>query len=118
VKGASTWLTALPLTEHGFALHNSACELCVEPDLWPVTSDRLNGASVNSQDGARLNVSANGVWDGRFQKTYFDVRVINPLAPSNRNKALAAVCRKQELEKKQAYQHRIQEVESRGPLGG
>ena len=47
----------------------------------------------------------------RFQKTYFDVRVFNPLAPSNRNKAPAAVYRKHKLEKKWAYQQRIQEVE-------
>ena len=86
-------------------------EVCVEPDLQPVTSDQLNGASANSQDSARLVVSANGVWGGRFQKTYFYVRVFNPLAPSKRNQAPAAVYRKHELEKKQAYQQRIQEVE-------
>ena len=172
VKGASTWLTVLPLTEHGFTLHKSAfhdalalrygwtpsrmpskcecgcgntfnvehalscakggfpslrhnevrditaslltevcSEVCVEPDVQPVTSDQLNGASANRQDGARLDVSANGVWGGRFQKTYFDVRVFNPLAPSNRNQAPASVYRKHELEKKRAYQQRIQEVE-------
>ena len=170
VKGASTWLTVLPLTEHGFTLYKSAfhdalalrygwtpsrmpskcecgntfnvehalscakggfpslrhnevrditaslltevcSEVCVEPDLQPVTSDQLNGASANRQDGARLDVSANGVWGGRFQKTYFDVRVFNPLAPSNRNQAPASVYRKHELEKKRAYQQRIQEVE-------
>ena len=60
-------------------------EVCVEPNLQPVSSDQLNGATANSQEGVRLNVSANGVWGGRFQKTYFDVRVFNPLAPSNRN---------------------------------
>ena len=86
-------------------------EVCVEPDLQPVTPDQLNGASADSQDGARLDVSANEVWGGRFQKTYFDVRVFNPLAPSNRNQAPAAVYRKNELEKKRAYQQRVQEVE-------
>ena len=55
------------------SLLTEACsEVCVEPDLQPVTSDQLNGASANSQDGARLGMSANGVWGGRFQKTYFD----------------------------------------------
>ena len=39
-------------------------QVCVEPDLQPVTSDQLNGASANSQDSARLDVSANGVWGG------------------------------------------------------
>ena len=74
--------------------------------MQPVTPDQLNGASANSQDGARLDVSANGVRGGRFQKTLFDVRVFNPLAPSNRNQAPAAVYRKHELEKKRAYQQR------------
>ena len=75
-------------------------EVCVEPDLQPVTTDQLNGASANSQDGARLDVSANGVWGGRFQKTYFDVRIFNPLTPSNRNQAPVAVYRKRKLEKR------------------
>ena len=169
-KGASTWLSALPLTEHGFTLHKSgfhdalalrygwtptrlltrcgcgsnfsvehalSCakggfptlrhneirditaslltevcsEVCVEPELQPVAPDQLSGATANSQDGARLDVSANGVWGGRFQKTYFDVRVFNPLAPSNRSQAPAAVFRKHELEKKRAYQQRVQDVE-------
>ena len=169
-KGASTRLTVLPLTEHGFTLHKSSfhdalalrygwtpfhlpskcecgnsfnvehalscrkggfpslrhneirditaslltevcSEVCTEPDLQPVTPDQLDGASANSQDGARLDVSANGVWGGRFQKTYFDVRVFNILACSNKNQALAAVYRKHELEKKRVYQQRILEVE-------
>ena len=92
-------------------LTEECSEVCVEPDLQPVTADQLNGASANSQDGARLDLSANGVWGGRFQKTYFDVTVFNPLAPSNRNQALAAVYRKRELEKKRAYQQQIQDVE-------
>ena len=50
-------------------------------------------------------------WGGRYQKTYFDVRVFNPLASSNRNQAPAAVYRKHELEKKWAHQQRIPEVE-------
>ena len=156
-KGASTWLSALPLTEHDFTLHKSgfhdalalrygsrlptkcgcgsnfsvehtlSCakggfptlrhneirdittslltevcsEVCIEPELQPVSPDQLNGISANSQDGASLDVSANGVWGGRFQKMYFDVQVFNPLAP---NQATAAVFRKHELEKKRAYQ--------------
>ena len=54
-------------------------------DLQPVTTDQLNGASANRQDGARLDISANGVWGGRFEKTHFNVRVLNLLAPTNRN---------------------------------
>lgn len=124
-KGASTWLTALPLKEHGFSLHKAAfhdamalrygwspsnlpskcdcgnnftvehalscakggfpsirhneirdltanlltevCnEVCIEPNLQPTTSDQLSGATANSLDGARLDISANGVWGGEI----------------------------------------------------
>ena len=138
-KGASTWLTVLPLTEHGFSLHRSAfqdalalrygwspsklpskcicgknftvehtlscargafpsirhneirdltanllTEVCndvrIEPDLHPVLSDQLSGATANSQDGARLDLSANGVWGGRYEKTFFNVS-LQPACP-------------------------------------
>ena len=88
-----------------------AKKYALNPKLQPVTPDQLNGASANRQDGARLDVSANGVWGGRFQKTYFDVRVFNPLAPSNQSQTPAATFRKHELEKKRAYQQRVQDIE-------
>ena len=72
---------------------------------------QLTGASSNSQDGARLDISANGVWGGRFEKTYFDVRVFNPHAPSNKNSTLSACYKKHEREKKRAYEQRVREVE-------
>ncbi|MDD9818414.1 MAG: hypothetical protein OXU61_09830, partial [Gammaproteobacteria bacterium] len=69
-----------------------------------------SGATANSQDGARLDVSANGVWGGRFEKTFFDVRVFNPYAPSN-NQTPSVCYRKHEQEKNRAYEQRICEVE-------
>ena len=86
-------------------------EVCIEPNLQPTTQDQLSGATTNSQDGARLDISANGVWGGRFEKTFFDVRVFNPHAPSNRNQTPSACYRKHEREKKRAYAQRILEVE-------
>ena len=44
--------------------------------------DRELPAGTNVQDGARLDISASGVWGGRFERTFFDVRVFNPLAAS------------------------------------
>ena len=83
----------------------------VEPDLQPVVPNQLDGASANSQDSARLDLSANGVWGGRYEKTFFDVRVFNPIAPSNRGLTPAAAYRKHEREKKRAYGQRVREVE-------
>ena len=169
-KGSSTWLTVLPLSEHGFALHKGAfhdalalrygwtpdrlpskCDcgvsfsvehalscpkggfpsirhneirdltatlltevcndVCIEPELQPVTDEELTGATANSQAGARLDIAANGVWGGTFERTYFDVRVFNPHAPSNRHTNLQSVYRKHEQVKKRAYEQRIREVE-------
>ena len=44
-------------------------------------------------------------------KTFFDVRVFNPIAPSNRGQTPAAAYRKHEREKKRAYEQRVREVE-------
>ena len=169
-KGASSWLTTLPIEEFGFALHKgvfqdalalrynwqpqrvpSTCgcgakfsvehalscpkggfpsirhneirdltanlltqvcsDVCIEPVLQPMSGEVLSSATSNTQDGARLDIAANGFWGGRFERTFFDVRVFNPHAPSHRQSSLAACYRKQELLKKRAYEQRVREVE-------
>ena len=157
-KGASSWLTSLPLEEFGFSLHKGAfrdaialrygwlpqhtpttctcgtnfsvehviscpkggfptirhnevrdltanliSEVCnnvsIEPMLQPITGEALSGASAITEDGARLDVAANGFWRGPFERAFFDVRVFNPHAPSNRQ-SLNACYRKHENIKK------------------
>ena len=169
-KGASSWLTALPISEFGFTLHKGAfrdalclrygwlpsrlperfdcgrqftvehalscpkggfpslrhneirditaalsAEVCnsvtVEPHLQPLSGEYLSGASANSQDGASLDVAMNGLWGGRYEKTYLDIRVFNPFAPSNRHPNLSTCYRKHENEKKREYEQRILNVE-------
>ena len=83
----------------------------IEPELQPVAGEVLSGATANSQDGARLDIAANGFWGGTFQRTYFDVRVFNPLAPSNNQTSLSSCYKKHEREKRRAYGQRIQDVE-------
>ena len=137
-KGASSWLTSLPVEEFGFTLHKgafrdaialeygwqpsyspsscacgsnfsvehalscprdgfpTAChnevrdltanlmtEVCHdEPTLQPITGEVLSNATTICDDGARLDIAANGFWGG--ERAFFDVRVFNPYAPSNR----------------------------------
>ena len=83
----------------------------IEPGLQPVTNETLTGASANRQDGARLDIAANGFLGGTFERTFFDVRVFNPHAPSNRHTQLSSCYRKHEQMKKSAYEERIREVE-------
>ena len=166
-KGASTWLTSLPIQEFGFALHKrafqdamalrynwqplqapSTCacgtkfsiehalscpkggfpsirhneirdltanllteicnDVCIEPDLQPIEGEVLTGSSSNTQDGARLDIATNGFGGGQFERTFFDVRVFNPHASSNRH---PRCYRKHELEKKRQYEQRVREIE-------
>lgn len=168
-KGASSWLTSLPLDEFGFTLHKgafrdavalrygwqpsyspSSCacgsnfsvehalscpkggfptirhnevrdltanlmtevchDVCVEPTLQPITGEVLSNATAISDDGARLDIAANGFWGGRSERAFFDVRVFNPHAPSNRQ-PLPTCYRKHENQKKRAYEQRVREVE-------
>ena len=86
-------------------------DVCIKSGLQPLTGEVLIGALSNVQDGARLDIAANGVWGGRFERTYFDVRVFNPHAPSHQQTNHSTCYRRQESLKKRAYQQRIREIE-------
>ena len=137
-RGASSWLTTLPLEEFGLTFHKGAfrdaialrygwqpaltpstcacgtsfsvehalscpmggfpilrhnevrdltaklmsevChDVCIEPTLQQITGEALSGASAITEDGARLDVAANGFWGGCFERAFFDVRVLTPM---------------------------------------
>ena len=94
---------------------NLMTEVChnvaIEPHLQPLTGRSLHGASSISQDGARLDVAADGFWGSRFERAFFDIRVFNPFAPSNQRSSLQACYRNHENVKKRAYDQRVREVE-------
>ena len=160
--GASSWLTTLPIKEHGFCLHKGAfadtlalrygwaptktpthcvrgavfaiepllscpCggfpslrhneirdltatllpevrnDVQVEPELQEINTETMSGRSANTTNGVRLDVAASGFWGGRRERIFIDVRVFNPLAPSNCNTSLDRYLAKQEHEKIQVY---------------
>ena len=100
------------LTAH---LMTEVCpNVALEPHLQPLTSERFSGTTAAAciQDGARLDVAADGFWGGRFEKSFFDVRVFRPYAPLNRRLQLPAACyRTHENIKKRAYEQQTREVE-------
>ncbi len=95
-------LTAKLLTE-------VCSDVRVEPDLQPVQAECLP-SSTNNNDGARLDIAANGFWGGRYERTFFDVRIFNPFAPSN-SSSLPNCYRRHENLKKNQYEARVREVE-------
>ena len=90
-------------------------EICsgvtTEPYLQTLTSESLGGATAIRGDEARLDIVADGLWGGRRERTYFDVRVVNPYARSNRLESLPALYRRHEKMKRRAYDQRVREVE-------
>ena len=168
-KRASSWLSTLPIAEHGFALHKGAFKdaLCLHyawypgylptkcvcgkqftvdhalscpcvgllslrhinirdvtadlnevchnvstvPDLQPLSGELLRQKTANTEDRAHLDVKAQGFWGDRCQCAFFDVRVFNPLAPSNHRLPLPQCFRSHEKEKRRAYDQRVREVE-------
>ena len=46
----------------------------IEPDLQPVEGELLTGLSANVQDGARLDIAANGFWVVSRGLTSFAIR--------------------------------------------
>ena len=59
----------------------------IEPQLIPLESDSNRQGSGNKTEGARLDVSGVGVW-GPYEKTFLDIRVMHPNAPSYVNKSI------------------------------
>ena len=97
-------LTAKLLTE-------VCSNVAVEPTLQPLTGERLAHLTSNTEDGARLDVRAQGFWGDRHQSAFFDVRVFNPLAPSNCRSSLTSTYRQHEGLKRRAYEQRVREIE-------
>ena len=172
-KGASSWLTNLPLDRYGFTLgkrdfhdalavrygwmpadlwkkcmcgkqnnvaHAISCklggfpvmvhneirdvlaEMAVEAGCKDVATEyhlqeighRMEGGERETGeilgDDARMDVVCLGLW-GRLQRAFLDVRVTNPMAPSNLKKSVDKLKRENEKEKRRAYGRRVREVE-------
>ena len=84
--------------------------VAVEPTLQPLSGERLAHLTSNTEDGARLDVRAQGFWGDRHQSAFFDVRVFNPLAPSNCRSSPTSTYRQHEGLKRRAYEQRVREI--------
>ena len=76
-----------------------------------MTEEQLTHRSANREDGARLDIVAESFWGRDRQCAFFDVRVFNPFAQSYRNTSLSQCYRRNEMEKKRAYDERVREIE-------
>ena len=50
----------------------------LEPILQPLHGETFANKSTTTEEEARLDIKANGLWESRFTKTFFDVKVVQP----------------------------------------
>ena len=79
-----------------------------EPLLLPLDNEVDRSGNVAQQ--ARLDVSGIGVW-GSYERTFLDVRIVHPNAPSYANKSIEKIFETHEKEKKRNYNERVIQVE-------
>ncbi len=77
----------------------------IEPTLIPTRGDHLRAQTTKGYQ-ARLDVAATGLWNN-FERTFFDIRVTHPNAPSNRSKDLKKLYKSHETQKKNMYEERV-----------
>ena len=90
-------------------LQNACYDVQVEPGLLPVTDEELP-ASTSTEDGARLDISARGIWSP-MEQVFLDVRVTHPNTQTHRSKSTRQIYKENEREKKTKYNQRIIHVE-------
>ena len=81
-----------------------------EPLLQPLQGERFNYKTANVEQETRADISARGFWS-RGQKSFFYLRVFNPLAPCYSGLSLDAAHAKNERGKARKYDEGIINVE-------
>jgi hypothetical protein len=91
-------------------LRDAGCkDVRTEPELLPVDPRKFK-PRTNTKVGARLDVSARGVWS-TFERSFYDVRVTHPNCLSNVGKPVAAIYIEHQNSKKSEYEERVIESE-------
>jgi hypothetical protein len=91
-------------------LRDAGCkDVQIEPELLPVDPKKFK-KRTNTQPGARLDVSARGVWS-QFERSFYDIRVTHPNCLSNIGKPVADIYVEHQKAKKSEYEERVLESE-------
>ena len=86
------------LRELNAELQREVCrDVVVEPKLLPVENNIMDVTGTTA-DGAGPDISSRGIWS-TFERTFFDVRVLHPNAPSYKDTSLTALYNKHEQQK-------------------
>ena len=82
----------------------------IEPKLQSLDEEIFSSNSTTTDDDARLDIKANGLWGIRFNRTFFDLKIFNPHAKSC-PKIIKDAYKCHESIKRNKYEERIRETE-------
>ena len=89
-------------------------EVChdVESELkfQPLQGESFVNNSTTTEDEARLDIKANGIWGSRFSRAFYDVKIVNPHVKTSR-KLHKDAYKYNETLKDSRYHQRILKVE-------
>ena len=89
-------------------LQKEVCkDVVVEPKLLPLDNEDVEGTSG---ERAAPDISSRGIWS-TFERTFFDVRILHPNAPSYQSLPLSSLYANHEKEKMRKYNSRVLTVE-------
>ena len=89
-------------------LQREVCrDVVVEPRLLPINNEEVDGTQA---DRAAPDISSRGLWNP-FERTFYDVRVLHPNAPSYSSTDTLQLYRSHENEKMRKYNARVISVE-------
>ena len=74
------WVTICQHNEVRDQMADLLTDVChdvnVEPHLQPLSGETLAIRSTATKDNSRLDIAASGFWGGRFERAFFNIRVI------------------------------------------
>jgi hypothetical protein len=82
----------------------------VEPQLVPLSGEKMDKKSANVQGNARSDVRVRGLW-GTMRNAFLDFRVVHPFAKCYRDQKPSSLLRSAEKSKRREYGQRVVEVE-------
>ena len=110
-KGGYTHLRHKEIRDTFATLLDKVChDVEIEPKLQSLEGESFHSKTTTTEDDARLDIKANGLWGGRFSRTFFAVKFFNLHAKSC-PKILSDAYKYHERVKTLKYQQKILDVE-------
>ena len=107
-KGGFVTMRHNALRDLNAELQSEVCrDVVIEPRLLPLDNEEVAGTSA---DRAAPDISSRGLWSS-FERTFYDVRVLHPNAPSYMSTPMSKLYDNHEKEKIKKYNSRVITVE-------